>query len=205
MPDLFRDIITLVLPLFVAGYVARWHTTNGTRWEKGLTKNWVFPLFILGALCSDGYVIHLSHIQYDPQSLDTELTPLDRSEYEKELTSYDNKVGTAKLGSDKDNLMRIFDESTYAWSQHDYNRTITLLVDLNNGNDLQGSFAKVPSYTVDNNLGCAYFKTKRNKQFDACRAFFRAKDKATLDSETAVVETISHNIDSLDKMVNRLD
>ena len=91
----------------------------------------------------------------------------------------------------------------YAWKKRDYSETILALTSLRNGQDSVGPLPKVKSVAVLNNLGCAYFKSQRNKKFLASQSFHDAKTLAASDAHLLAV--VQANLDALDEMTNAQD
>jgi len=121
--------------------------------------------------------------------------------YEKELDSIQEKP--PDWAAKKQELIRKFQFADYAYSRHDYQKSIDALAELEKGADPLGPLFSAPSYVVANNLACAYFKHQRNRGFFASRYLLLALSRVPPNSAEA--QTLQENVASLDELVNRLD
>ena len=196
-----RVIMTLVLiPLALVGYISKAKQIQGNRLQKWGYKN-IFLLFTI-LLIIGSIVLEFVFYPTDPQPEEKTLTFFGVDFYQNELDQLPNR-SSADWDKEKTELVRKFKHMYYAWEKKDYEEALNSLLQLHKASDSLGKFASVNSYVVLNNIGVAYYKTKRTKEFKASHNLQLAL--SVVPKSDPNYEIIKKNITALNTMVNLLD
>lgn len=193
--------VFLLIPVVLGVYLEKRRTLQGTALQKLLTKN---PLGVLLLLfVGGGIFLEVWFFPRDQLGEQRPLVFLELEEYQKELDSYNKTHKSSNWTAEEPQLIRKFKHVLYAWSKADYQETINTLYQLHNAKDSYGRLLQIESYTVLNNLGVAYFKLQRNKEFKASGYLKQALVLA--ESKSVDTQLLVNNIKALDVMVNQID
>lgn len=196
----------IVIPVLISLYLSKVSKLEGTKQQvvKGYTVSSLYFWLLIVAV-GGGVYSEIRTFQ-GTKPLPIAEKPLEfflQRVFEKEINEYGASKDVPRWNEEKEPLLRKFDHAVYAWNTKDYDEARKALISLKIGRDQVGDLLRIPSFVVNNNLGCAFFKQQRNKQFKAYSHF--AEAKKLVGQEKPYVNYIDENLNNLDKMVNNLD
>jgi heme/copper-type cytochrome/quinol oxidase subunit 2 len=201
-------ILKAVLVIGVLPIVIWFYTEKGKNKQaaNGVAKAWFFKNFYFYImLILVGFAVfaevRTNHTPENQHGQERELEFFRMDAYRNELNQHIPPATNTDWSNQKQQLLRKFDYAQYLWDSKDYKRALEALSSLEAGQDQVGSLEKVPSFVIDNDLGCVYFKLQRNRSFSAFTFFQNARNLA--DSEHR--NSIEENLRKLDDMVNAID
>ena len=191
----------VVIPILIALYLSRTDALKAQTWARRWI--WNMPFWILFFVVAGALIVEIVTYRRSTPTAegDKPLRFLPHEVYEKELDNVQPKP--ADWEQKKQDLVRKFQFAEYAFNTRDYSKSIDAFIDLENGRDNIGPLFKATSYSVANDLACAYFKKQRDKGFLASRYMTLAKDRVPANSEDT--RSLEENLSTLDELVNRLD
>lgn len=204
--DKFLFIVKLILsvvglPTALAFYFDKLKSLpSPKKWKDCTVKNVPFWL----SLVSLALLIFIEVISYNktnPIQKEEQLSFFSIDVYKEDLVTQ-LKDSLAKE-SIQNQLLSKFEHLQYAWSKEDYEEAIKTLTELYLGKDHIGGLPKINSFVIVNDLGIAYFKKQRNRDFRASSYLQEAINM--VNNSSSYKEQLLNNLKNLDKMVNNLD
>lgn len=199
---ILRIIATLMIPVFVRLYISKAQELTTTPvWNRWVFKN---PFTYLSVIAC-GTMIGLeyqSQLDSQPELEKLELIFFTNEKFKEEIKKF--KSIEFKEGTDlyKQILMK-FEYAEYSRKKNDYEITLNTLEELVQGKDHHGTFPKVESYVLKNNIGVAFFELQRNKDFKSSINFINSLE--LIQPVNPDYEVVQKNIINLNQMVNKLD
>ena len=207
MPDILSIIQLLfvigVIPLCLALYVAKGRAASEDKLKYWTYKNIFSYLLIFSLIVAISLELYRSGQAQELPPDDEPLKVFSVDDYKEELRAVPPPVASANWTAEKQYLILKFDHALYAWKRNDFDEAVRALSALYTGKDRSGPLPLVPSFVVNNNLACAYFKKQRNQDFKAYFHLQKALD--LVGNQQPYATDIVVNISKLDRLVNSLD
>ena len=192
-------LVFLLIPLALGIYIEKVRAAEGTKAQRLLAQNWHWLLVLL-IVVGGGIFLEVWFFPKEKRSEDRAITFLELEHYQKELEDYNKSNNPTNWDTSKAQLVRKFKHVTYALGKEDYQEAINTLHQMRNANDSYGKLLHIESYTVLNNLGVAYFKLQKNKDFNA--SWYLQLARSLAETRSVDVQPIANNIKALDAMLN---